>query len=129
MKLKIATIAALVLLNLATAKAEAPCDIRLGYTLGVPVVEFTSENVVHSKIPVKEMTSASLHEELINLQDEGLCEEKVQRKRCILKFEKTKTKSHLTLIRGGDRWLSWNLSMKNSAQEFTKRLQKAGFCL
>jgi len=111
------------------AFAEAPCDIRLGKTVGIPVVEFTSENTVHSKIPVREMTSASLHEEMVNLQDEGICEEKIQRKRCILKFEKVKKVGQLTLIRGGDRWLSWKLPLKKDAQEFTRRLQKAGFCL
>lgn len=111
------------------AFAEIPCDIRLGQTVGVPAVEFVSEGIVHSKMPVKEMTSAALHEEMVNLQDMGVCAEVIQRKRCVLKFEKMKSGNQLTLIRGGDKWLSWKLPLKKDAQEFTRRLQKAGFCL
>jgi hypothetical protein len=122
-------VVALLMIVAASAYAESTCDIRLGLTVGVPVVEFVSGTDVHSKIPVKEMTSASLQEEMLNLQDMGDCSETIIKKRCVLKYEKVKNANQLTLIRGNDRWLSWKLSHKKDAQEFTKRLQKAGYCL
>lgn len=120
----------LIILMLAqSAFAEAPCDIRLGSSTGVRVIEFASGNVVHSKIALKEMSVSALREEMTNLQDMGVCELKVQRKRCILKFEKKPKANQLTLIRGEDRWLSWSLAGKNSSQKFVRILQQAGFCL
>lgn len=112
-----------------SAFAEAPCDIRLGHSVGVRIVEFASGNVVHSKMPLREMSVASLKEEMINLQDMGLCELKLQRKRCILKFEKRTKENQLTLFRGADRWLSWSLTGKTSAQKFVKILQQSGYCI
>jgi len=94
----------LVLLVSQGAFAEAPCDIRLGHSVGVRVVEFSSGHVVHSKMPLREMSVSSLREEMTNLQDMGLCEMKIERKRCILKFEKRAVENQLTLIRGQDRW-------------------------
>lgn len=119
----------LIVFSIQAAMAEAPCDIRLGHTVGVRVVEFASGNVVHSKIPLKEMSVASLSEEMVNLQDMGICEEKIQKKRCILKFEKRKKGNLLTLFRDKDRWLSWKLAGKNSAQKFARILQQAGYCI
>lgn len=110
-----------------SAFAEAPCDIALGSTVGVRVVEFASGNVVHSKMALKEMSVSSLKEEMSSLQDMGVCEQKIQKKRCVLKFEK-KAQTQLTLIRGTDRWLSWSLNGKGSAQKFVKILQQAGYC-
>jgi hypothetical protein len=122
-------ILALFLLILSRASfAEAPCDLRLGSTLGVRAIEFASENVIHSKLPLKEMSVASLREEMVSLQDIGVCELKIQRKRCILKFEKSAKGNQLTMFRGTDRWLSWNLAGKQSAQKFVRILQQAGFC-
>jgi len=109
--------------------AEAPCDVRLGHSVGVRVVEFATGNVIHSKMALKEMSVSSLREEMINLQDLGLCEMKIQRKRCILKFERRTKENQLTLIRDADRWLSWSLAGKVSAQKFVKILQQAGYCL
>lgn len=122
-------IAFIILMISQAAFAEATCDIRLGQTVGVRVVEFATGNVVHSKIPLKEMSVSSLREEMISLQDMGICEEKIQRKRCILKFEKRTRSNQLTLLRGADRWLSWSLAGKTSAQKFVRILQQAGFCL
>lgn len=119
----------LILITVQSAFAEAPCDIRLGQSVGVRVIEFASENVVHSKMSIREMSVASLREEMTNLQDMGLCDMKVQRKRCILKFEKRTQGNQLTLLRGNDRWLSWSLAGKTSAQKFVKILQQAGHCL
>lgn len=118
----------IILMMAQSAFAEAPCDIRLGTSTGVRVIEFASGNVVHSKIALKEMSVSSLREEMTNLQDMGICEMKIERKRCILKFEKRK-ENQLTLIRGNDRWLSWSLAGKPSSQKFVKILQQAGFCL
>lgn len=118
----------IILMMAQSAFAEAPCDIRLGTSTGVRVIEYASGNVVHSKIALKEMSVASLREEMTNLQDMGICEMKIERKRCILKFEKRK-ENQLTLIRGNDRWLSWSLAGKPSSQKFVKILQQAGFCL
>lgn len=110
------------------AFAEAPCDIRLGRSVGVRVVEFASGNVIHSKMQLRELSVGSLQEEMSSLQDMGLCEMKIQRKRCILKFEKRTKGNYLTLIRGHDKWLSWSLEGKSSAQKFVKILQQAGYC-
>jgi len=111
------------------AFAEAPCDVRLGTSVGVRVIEYATDNVVHSKILLKEMSVSSLREEMTNLQDMGICEEKIQRKRCVLKFEKRKVGNQLTLYRNADKWLSWSLKGKTSAQKFVKILQQAGYCL
>ena len=111
------------------AFAEAPCDIRLGQSVGVRVVEFASGNVIHSKIPLRQMSVANLGEEMMNLQDMGICEMKIEKKRCILKFEKRTSENQLTLLRGPDRWLSWSLNGKKSAQKFVKILQQAGYCV
>jgi hypothetical protein len=111
-----------------TVKAEALCDIRLGQTLGVRSIEFNSGNTVHSKIPLREMSVASLSEEMVNLQDMGVCAEKTIKKKCILKFEKRTNDNVLVLFRGEDRWLTWNLAGKVAAQKFIKILQQAGFC-
>lgn len=119
----------IILLLAQSAFAEAPCDIRLGTSTGVRVIEYASGNVVHSKIALKEMSVSSLREEMTNLQDMGICEMKVERKRCILKFEKRTQGNQLTLIRGSDRWLSWSLNGKASSQKFVRILQQAGYCL
>lgn len=119
----------LFVLLISTAYGEAPCDVRLGQSVGVRVVEFATDNVVHSKIPLREMSVSSLREEMINLQDMGICEEKISRKRCILKFERRTKGNQLTLFRGSDRWLSWGLAGKTSAQKFVRILQHAGYCL
>ncbi len=119
----------LILMISQSAFAEAPCDVRLGHSVGVRVIEFASENVVHSKMSLREMSVSSLKEEMTNLQDMGLCDMKIQRKKCILKFEKRSNENQLTLLRGDDRWLSWGLAGKTSAQKFVKILQHAGYCL
>lgn len=111
------------------ALAESSCDIKLGRSVGVRVVEFATDNVVHSKLPLREMSVASLREEMVSLQDMGICEEKIQRKRCVLKFEKRAEGNKLTFFRGPDRWLSWSLAGKASAQKFVRILQQAGYCL
>lgn len=130
--MKLRFILLLIILLGATAQsavAEAPCDIKLGSSTGVRIVEFATGNVVHSKMALKEMSVSSLREEMTNLQDMGVCEAKVERKRCILKFEKRPKENQLTLIRGADRWLSWSLAGKTSAQKFVRILQQAGFCI
>jgi hypothetical protein len=111
------------------ALAEMPCDIKLGRSVGVRVLEFATGNVVHSKMALKEMSVMSLREETINLQDMGICEEKVISKRCVLKFERLEKGNQLVMFRGSDRWLSWSLEGKTSAQKFVKILQQAGFCI
>jgi len=118
-----------ILLISQAALAQSDCDIRPGQTMGVRIVEFFTGNVVHSKMQLKEMSVSTLNEEMMNLQDMGICEEKIQKKKCILKFEKHSTANQLTFIRGNDRWLTWSLNGKKSAQKFVKILQLAGFCL
>ena len=126
--MKFALITLLILATLKAAKAESPCDIRLGKSVGVQVVEFATGHIVHSKMALKELSQASLTEEMISLQDMGVCEEKIQAKKCVLKFEKKHKISNLILIRGQDRWTTWNTKEKQQAQDFVKSLQKAGFC-
>ncbi|WP_408097282.1 hypothetical protein ACJVC5_19820 [Peredibacter sp. HCB2-198] len=108
--------------------AESKCDVRPGTSVGIRVIEFVSKNVIHSKIPLKEATASALEEEMLNLQDMGVCEERIYAQRCVLKFEKQKNQNFITMIRGTDRWKTWNLSGKNEAQEFVKSLKKVGFC-
>ena len=119
----------LLLLILAqSAFAQEACDIKLGTSVGVRVVEYVTGNVIHSKIALREVSVASLKEEMTNLQDMGICEPRITSQRCILKPEKRPTGNQLTLIRGSDRWLSWSLAGKTSAQKFVKILHHAGFC-
>lgn len=124
---KLLFITVLMSLNL-QAFAERPCDVRPGISVGVRVVEFASGNAVHSKIPMRETTAEALLEEMVNLQDMGVCEEKIIARQCTLKLEKRANRNYITMYRGQSKWNSWNLSAKNQVQDFVKRLKKAGFC-
>lgn len=116
------------MLFMLNAKAESVCDVRPGTSIGIKVIEFASGNVIHSKMPFKETTPDALLEEMINLQDMGVCEERIVAKKCILKFEKHKRANFVTLVRGEVRWSTWNLSSKNRAEAFIKNLKRVGFC-
>jgi hypothetical protein len=109
--------------------AEAPCDVRPGVSVGVKVLEFATGNTVHSKMPMSETTPAAILEEMINLQDMGICKEKMISKKCVLKFEKRVKKKYLSLYRDSIRWTSWHLRSKELAQNFVKDLKRFGFCL
>lgn len=111
-----------------SAYAESPCDVRPGSSVGIKVVEFATGNVIHSKIPMRESTADALLEEMINLQDMGVCEERIISRKCVLKFEKLKQLNFVTLYRGADKWNTWNLNSKQEAQKYVKSLKKAGFC-
>lgn len=119
--------AALILSLISFAKAESVCDLRVGETIGLKVVEFASGNTVYSKMNLSESTPNAISEEFVNLQDEGLCASKMISKKCTLKLEKSPSVS-ITLIRGSDRWQSWKVKEKTDAQEFVKGLKKLGFC-
>jgi hypothetical protein len=110
------------------ALAEPICDVRLGDSTGVKVIEFASGNVIHSKIALKEMSSDTLTEEMTNLQDMGVCAEQTIAKKCILKFEKRPNSNVLTLYRGQEKWITWMISAKKNAQDFVVHLKRAGFC-
>lgn len=110
------------------AMAEELCDIRTGTTVGVRVVEFASGHKIHSKMSLSESTPGALYEEMVNLQDMGVCEEKIIKRKCILKFEKTQKSHQITLFRGEDKWKSWDLAAKEEAQNYVKGLKRAGFC-
>src|SRR6476660_1534400 len=84
----------IMILGSAYGHAES-CDVRLGQSIGLRVVEFVSGNTIHSKMSLKDTTADSIHQEMTNLQEEGVCDEKVIAKRCILRYEK---KSKTTLI-------------------------------
>jgi hypothetical protein len=77
---------------------------------------------------LKELSQSSLTEEMISLQDMGICEEKIVAKKCVLKFEKKQNVNNIVLIRGQDRWSTWNTKAKQEAQNFVKSLKNAGFC-
>ncbi len=109
--------------------AESQCDIRLGQSVGVRVIEFVSGQEVHSKIALREMSVYSLNEEMTSLQDMGICEARILRKKCILKFEKKNTGHQIALFRNQEKWLSWNLNGKESAKKFVRILKQAGYCL
>jgi hypothetical protein len=110
------------------AFAEAPCDVRPGYSIGIKVVEFISGNIIHSKIPFKETTADTLMEEMINLQDMGVCEEKISAQKCILKYEKNQKTNYISFYRAGSKWNSWGLKSKDKAQSFVNSLKRVGFC-
>jgi len=110
------------------AYAEAPCDVRPGNSIGIKVMEFTSGNTIHSKIPFKETTADTLLEEMINLQDMGICEEKITSQKCILKYEKIQKANYISLYRAGTKWNTWNLKSKDHAQKFVNSLKRVGFC-
>lgn len=110
------------------AFAEVPCDIRPGTSMGIKVIEFATGNKVHSKMTFKEGTPDALLEEMINLQDMGICEEKIKKHKCILKFEKIRNANYISLYRGGSKWNTWHLRSKAYAEQFVRNLKKAGFC-
>lgn len=118
----------LILLAGLRAHAESPCDIRPGSTMGIKVVEFVSGNTIHSKMPLRESTANALYEEMISLQDMGVCEEIIKSQKCILKFEKRPEANLVTMYRAGGKWNSWNLKSKEQAQIYVKSLRKFGFC-
>jgi hypothetical protein len=108
--------------------AESPCDVRPGTSVGIKVLEFATGNVIHSKMPIKEGSPEALLEEMISLQDMGICEERIIAQKCVLKFEKQKQLNFVSLYRGTFRWNTWNLKQKNHAQNYVKNLKKLGFC-
>jgi hypothetical protein len=118
----------LFLVHSLTALADSSCDIRPGTSVGIKVVEFVSGNQIHSKMTMKEGSAEALLEEMINLQDMGVCEEKLIAQKCVLKFEKIKKINYITLYRGKGKWNSWELKGKNHVQDFVKRLKRVGFC-
>lgn len=117
-----------ILLFTATLAQAEVCDVRLGQSIGLRVVEFVSGNTIHSKMSLKDTTADSLHSELMNLQEEGVCDETILAKRCILRYEKKSKTTLITLFRGQDRWVSWLLSSKKKAQDFIRNMKRVGFC-
>jgi hypothetical protein len=111
-----------------SALGEAPCDLRPGISVGIKVIEFYSGNLIHSKMPLRESTPNALLEEMINLQDEGICEEKIFSRKCILKYERVNSGNYVSLYRNQLRWNSWKVSSKDQALTYTKGLKRAGFC-
>ena len=112
----------------ALANAESQCDVRIGQSQGLKVIEFASDHIIHSKMSLKGTTADAILEEMISLQDMSICTEKILAKKCVLKFEKQPKANILTLYRGEDRWVSWLVSAKNQGQRFVKSMQKVGFC-
>lgn len=115
------------MLGSAFAQAEV-CDVRLGKSIGLRVVEFVSGNTIHSKMSLKDTTADSIQQEMTNLQEEGVCDDVIIAKRCILRYEKKSKTTLITLFRGQDRWVSWLLSSKRKAQDFIKNMKRVGFC-
>lgn len=111
----------------AYARAEV-CDVRLGQSIGLRVVEFVSGNTIHSKMSLKDTTADSIASEMMNLQEEGICDEQIIAKRCVLRYEKKSKTTLITLYRGQDRWVSWLLSSKKKAQDFIKSMKRTGYC-
>ena len=109
-------------------KAESSCDVRPGKSIGIDVIEFVSGQKVLSKMTLRESSPRALLDEMTELQDMGDCGEKVVIRKCVLKYEKQKKVNVLTLYRNGMKWSSWNLHLKNKAQNYIKGLKKAGFC-
>ena len=111
-----------------SAFAESSCDIRPGTSVGIKVIEFASGNQIHSKMPMSEGTAEAIIEEMVNLQEMGVCEEKIIAQKCILKFEKISKTNYITLYRGKSKWNTWHLKSKDYAQNLVKHLKRVGFC-
>jgi len=111
-----------------SAYAVENCDVQAGSSVGIRVVEFISGNTILSKMPMHESSPSALSEELTNLQDMGLCGDKIKAQKCVLKLEKRGKVNGLTLLRGASRWNSWNLKSKVQAQNYVKDLKRLGFC-
>ncbi len=109
-------------------QAESLCDIRPGTSSGVRVVEFVTGHLIHSKMPLREGHADALLEEMRSLQDLSICSEKIVAQKCVLKFEKVKKVNFITLYRGKDKWSSWDLKSKETAQKYVKNLKRVGFC-
>lgn len=118
----------IMLLAINIAQAEPVCDVRVGESIGINVIEFASGNQIHSKMALKDTSPKAIAEEMANLQDMGVCAEKIITKKCVLKLEKKATAGHITMFRGSERWISWSLSSKSAAQSFVQNLKKIGFC-
>ena len=110
------------------AYGEPVCDVKVGSSLGIPVLEFGSGNRIYSKIPLSQGSPDAVEEEMINLQDEGVCAEKIVSKKCTLRFEKLPDRNLLTLFRGQEKWRSWDLNAKKQAESYVRALKKKGFC-
>lgn len=108
--------------------AQAKCDLKLVTSVGVKAVEFYSGQEVHSKMAMRDSSADALAEELINLQDMGLCAQEFQHQRCTLKFEKANKVNFISMYRGSERWLTWNLTAKEKAQAYVASLKRFGFC-
>jgi len=121
------TLTLLLLMISSSLWANSPCDVQVGESFGVRVLKFTDGHKVHAKMLLSELSTGALTEEMTNLQDEGICSEKISAKKCVLKFEK-KPKTTLNLYRDGQKWTSWEVASKREAQIFVKSLQRAGFC-
>lgn len=122
------SIFSLFLLFTISAKAESLCDIRPGTSSGVKVVEFATGHLIHSKMPIREGHADALLEEMMNLQDLSICSDKIISQKCTLKLEKINKENFITLYRGKDKWNSWNVKSKDTANKYVKNLKRVGFC-
>ena len=111
-----------------SAWGESPCDIRPGETEGIKVLKFHSGSTVHSKMALRDVTPDALFEEMISLQEMGVCREKIYSKKCHLKMIRTKTVSRINFLRNHELWMSWPVQEKKQAQNFVKSLIRIGFC-
>ena len=105
------------------------CEVKLGTTIGLKVMEFRRGHEILSKMTIKETTAEALREEFINLQDEGLCNETIPAKKCILRFEKRRKTNFISFYRDGERWATWFVKSKNKAQAFVKSMKREVLCL
>lgn len=105
------------------------CDVRVGTTMGLKVMEFYSGNTIHSKMTIRETTAEALIEELSSLQDEGMCSERIPAGKCVLRFEKRNKTNLISFFRNNERWATWMVKSKSRAQAFVKNMKRVGLCL
>lgn len=105
------------------------CDIRVGTTMGLKVMEFHSGNTIHSKMTIRETTAEALIEELSSLQEEGVCSETIPAGKCVLRFEKRNKTNFISFFRNNERWATWLVKSKPRAQAFVKNMKRVGLCL
>jgi len=110
------------------ALAEKDCDIRAGKSLGINVIKFTSGNEVHSKMAMQDVSPDAIFEEIISLQEMGICNEKIFSQKCTLKLLKSKKINKIVLIRNKQALMIWSVPDKDKAQNFVRSLMRIGFC-
>lgn len=103
------------------------CDVEVAEVEQVKVLKFKTRKPKVSELSkflLKEASPLAIQEEMINLQDMGLCYEKFIPRSCSLKVKNKK----VTLLRDGIEWTSWSRKRSADAKVYFNDLKKLGIC-